>query len=180
MVSQFKKEGPIFKDHSAFTLIEMLVVIIILGILALIIMPQITVSTEDANLNTLTTNLRIIRSVIEHYYLEHKGAYPGQKKTDGSGKDEGDKKKAATAFVDQLTMFTSPEGETNNVKDSTYKYGPYLRSGMPINPFNNKDDVVCDTSETDITIKASDGNSGWKFYTKTGVFIANDGAHDKL
>lgn len=180
MVSQYKNEGRIFKDHSAFTLIEMLVVIIILGILALIILPQITVSTEDANLNTLTTNLRIIRSVIEIYCLEHKGAYPGRKKVDGSGKDIGNKDEAAKAFVDQLTMFTSPEGEINNVKDSTYKYGLYLRLGMPMNPFNNRDDVVCDTSETGISVKVSEGNSGWKFYTKTGVFIANDGAHDNL
>lgn len=180
MVLQFKNEGSIFKDHSAFALIEMLVVVIILGVLALIIMPQITVSTEDANLNTLTTNIGIIRNVIDLYHLEHKGAYPGQKKVDGSGKDIGKKGEAASAFVDQLTMFTSTEGETNNVKDFTYIYGPYLKSGMPMNPFNNRDDVVCNTSETDITVKASDGKSGWRFYTKTGVFIANDGAHDNL
>jgi len=179
MVSETKRQSPLFENQSAFTLIEMLVVIIILGILALIIIPQITVSTEDANLNILTTNLRIMRSAIELYYHEH-GAYPGQKKTDGSGKDEGDNNKAATAFVNQLTNYTSATGGTNNIKDGTYRYGTYLKFGMPSNPYNENSDMKCDTGEKDITKRTSDGKTGWKFYTKTGVFIANDGSHDNL
>ncbi len=59
------------KSQSGFTLIEMLIVIVVLGILAMIIVPQITVSTEDAKTSTLQTNLTGIRSSIETYYAQH-------------------------------------------------------------------------------------------------------------
>jgi len=45
------------KEQAGFTLIEMLIVVILLGILAMLIVPQISVSTGDANLNTLKSNL---------------------------------------------------------------------------------------------------------------------------
>ena len=72
------------KSRDGFTLIEMLIVIIILGILAMVIIPQITVSQEDAKVSTLKTNLTGIRSAIELYYAQHNNIYPGVKKTDGT------------------------------------------------------------------------------------------------
>ena len=88
---------------------------------------------------------------------------------------------AGKAFIEQLTRYTDINGEVKNEKDGTYKFGPYLKSDkLPLNPFNNDNDVLCDITTTDVSAKASDGSSGWKFYTKTGVFLANDGAHDDL
>ena len=55
---------------SGFTLIEMLIVIIILGILAMIIIPQLGVTTDDAKTNTLQANLSSIRSAVEVYYAQ--------------------------------------------------------------------------------------------------------------
>jgi hypothetical protein len=49
---------------------------------------------------------------------------------------------------------------------------------LPENPYNSLDTVLCDRAETDITVRASDTTTGWKFYTLTGVLMANDGAHD--
>ena len=78
------------KNRDGFTLIEMLIVIIILGILAMVIIPQITVSQEDAKISTLKTNLGGIRSAIEMYYTQHNNTYPGVKKVDGTAADVAD------------------------------------------------------------------------------------------
>ena len=179
MFRQVKEQ--ILKSQSGFTLIEMLVVVIILGILAMIIIPQITVSTEDARLNTLQTNLNTVRSAIEVYAAQHANNYPGAKKTDGSGTDTvaGD---LPAAFLDQLMQYSDAQGQTSTTLDKVnFPYGPYLKTGMPVNPYNDLGDLTTDIAELDITVKDSTGaGTGWKFYVKTGVFMAADGAHDTL
>ena len=150
----------------AFTLIEMLIVIVILGVLAMVIIPQISTSTDDAKLSTLRTNLTSMRNAVELYYAQHSSMYPA---TNGTYQ----------TFLQQLTRYTDAGGTVSATKDTTYKFGPYLKGGnLAMNPFNNKNDAVIDASTADITVKASDGTTGWKFYAKTGVLIANDGAHD--
>ncbi len=159
------------KGRAAFTLIEMLIVIIILGILAMVIIPQIGTTTEDARLSTLRTNLNSMRNAVELYYVQHNSTYPGAVLGGAASPEE--------AFVQQLTRYTDADGNIATVRDATFRYGPYLRGGaLATNPFNNKNDVTVDTTEDDITARESDGTTGWKFYTITGILIANDGDHD--
>ena len=171
------------KKQAGFTLIEMLIVIIILGILAMIIIPQISVSTGDAKVNTLRTNLSTVRSAIELYYHQHDATYPGAVKTDGTGVATvaGD---LPAALVDQLTKYSESNGKAAG--DSTTLtapiYGPYLKMvTLPENPFNASKVATCDITVTDVTTRLAvpaDG-TGWRYYVKTGVFIANDDlAHD--
>ncbi len=169
-----------FKKQAGFTLIEMLIVIVVLGILAMIIIPQITVSTEDAKISTLQTNLSGMRSAVETYYAQHDSNYPGKKKeTDGT--DVANVTEAGTAFLAQLTLYSTAAGVTANVKDATYKYGPYIKGGaMPKNPFTSTNDVTADLA-TNITTRVADtGTKAWKFYPNTGVLIANDTAPHAL
>ncbi|MEE8432779.1 MAG: type II secretion system protein [Candidatus Desulfatibia sp.] len=168
------------KCQSGFTLIEMLIVIVVLGILAMIIIPQITVSTEDAKISTLQTNLSGLRSSIETYYAQHDSIYPGAKKeTDGTNTaSDGE---AGTAFLAQLTLYSRATGVTANVKDATFKFGPYIKGGvLPKNPFTATSNVTADFDETNITVRVADTASAWKFYPITGVFIANDTAAHAL
>jgi len=159
------------RSRAAFTLIEMLIVIVILGILAMVIIPQISTSTDDAKLSTLRTNLTSMRNVVEVYYAQHNNVYPGAVLGGAATPSE--------AFVQQLTRYTDAAGNIATVKDATFKFGPYLKGGaLAMNPFNNKTDVTVDAVQADITVKASGGLTGWKFYAKTGVLIADDGAHD--
>lgn len=164
-------------ERKGFTLVELLIVVIILGVLAAIAIPQFGSNSEDAKLSALDTNLSELRGAIELYYHQHKAVYPGAKKhTDGSAATtDAD---AAAAFVNQLTLYSDANGKTAAEKDDTYKYGPYLKKGIPSNPFNGLSSVVCDAGETDITAAASGGTAGWKFYPKTGRLIADDGTHD--
>jgi len=169
----------ILKKQAGFTLIEILIVVILLGILATIIIPQVRVSSDDAELNSLKTNLNSMRDAIRLYYHQHSHIYPGGNSS--AGLPASTIAVAAGAFVKQLTMYTRLDGKTSTKKDETYKFGPYLKSDeLPLNLFNNDNDVLCDITTTDISAKTSDGSTGWKFYTKTGVLLANDGAHNDL
>jgi general secretion pathway protein G len=170
------------KSQYGFTLIEMLIVIIILGILAMIIIPQLSVSTSDAKLQTLQTNLATLRNAVELYYHQHEGKYPGSTKaTDGTA--VGTDGEAEIAFLAQLTKYSGSDGKTADEKVAPAIYGPYLKGlVLPTNPFNNKNDVVCDFDEANITTRSSAGQDfGWKFYPVTGVLIpADKAAHDTL
>jgi general secretion pathway protein G len=166
----------VLSGRGGFTLIEMLIVVVILGILAAVVVPQISVSTDDAKLNTLKTDLTQIRAAMEIYYAQH-GVYPGYNKIDGARATS--HAECATAFEQQMTRYTDADGTVASVKDATHKYGPYLKA-LPTNPFNNLADIVCDFDEDDITVKASSGNAGWKVYAVTGVFMADDGNNDTL
>jgi len=159
----------------------MLIVIIVLGILAMIIVPQITVSTDDAKVNTLQTNLAGIRSAIELYYVQHNNAFPGA--NDVNGAATSDNGEAATAFVQQLTRFTKTDGAVTSIKDSTYEYGPYIKQGqLPANPFDadSDRDVKANASVTSIAqARTPDAATAWYIFPKVGVIFANDdGATD--
>ena len=162
-----------FKDRAGFTLIEMLIVIIILGILAMVIIPQISVSTDDAKVSTLKGNLAGLRSAIEIYYAQHSNKYPGM--TDSTnGNTNNDAGVAASSMVLQLEQYTSSSGKVQTTKDGTFKYGPYVKTGLPTNPFNEKKTVVCDATTDIAAAKAPSGGAGWKFHFNTGVLYADD------
>lgn len=58
------------KRH-AFTLVEILIVVIILGILAAIVVPSFTNASTDAKRVSLVRQLHTIRSQIQLYIVEH-------------------------------------------------------------------------------------------------------------
>jgi len=181
MKNVVKRKNLKLNEQSGFTLIEILIVVILLGILATIIIPQISVSSDDAKLNTLKTNLSNLRSAVELYYYQHSNAFPGAK-DEADGSDAADNTAAADAWVAQMQQYTDNLGVASTSGSSVYQFGPYLRHGIPVNPFNNLNTVVCDIAVTDITTKTSAGdNAGWKFYPKTGILVSGDnGAHDSL
>ncbi|MFC1822189.1 type IV pilin protein [Thermodesulfobacteriota bacterium] len=170
-----------FEKNEGFTLIEILVVVILLGILATIIIPQVSVSSDDAKLNAAKTNLANLRNAIELYYYQHSNKFPGALGETSGGATTSDVD-AATAFVEQMMKYSSSAGITADSGSSTYQYGPYLRNGIPTNPFNDLDTMICDFDEPDITVKSSSGQDyGWKFYPKTGILVSGDnGAHNSL
>jgi len=61
--------------RGAFTLIEVLIVVIIMAVLAATIIPQFADSTTDAKRSALEFNLHTMRSQAELYRM-HSGSYP--------------------------------------------------------------------------------------------------------
>ncbi len=172
------------KNQKGFTLVELLIVVIILGILAAVAIPQFGDSTQEAREETLNTNLATLRSAVE-LYMAHHGEYPGALSTDGLETATNDAQCKA-AFIAQLTQYTDGRGyATNDRGDASLVgtvYGPYMKkSELPENPFVAgaalSKDVLCVTTSSVLTLTSS-GTEGWKFNSQTGRAIANDGAHD--
>ena len=144
------------KKRNGFTLVEILIVVVILGILAAIVIPQFSDASEQANLSSLTSNLQTVRSQIQLYKIQHNGALPG----------------AGTAdFTAALTGVTSMAGATVAVGTSG-AVGPYLQA-IPKNPYVTGADAA--TVVEGVVAPTVDGK-GWYFNTSTGAFNANDTA----
>jgi prepilin-type N-terminal cleavage/methylation domain-containing protein len=166
----------VLTDQSGFTLMEILIVVILLGILAMVVVPQITISSEDTKAATLQSNLGQMRSLLEIYYAQHNEKYPGEiNDVTGSGAPSD----AAVAFVNQLTLYTKSSGAASKTDKTNFPLGPYIKgSTLPPNPFNNESDVIIDNNIDDLTARtlvAGDDDYGYKFFLKTGVLIACDG-----
>jgi len=166
----------VLTDQSGFTLMEILIVVILLGILAMVVVPQITISSEDTKVSTLQSNLGQMRSLLEIYYAQHSETYPGEiDDADGAGAPTD----AAAAFVNQLTLYTKASGAASKTDKDTYPLGPYIKgTSLPPNPFNNKNNVIVDNNVDDLTartLSSGDDQFGYKFFVKTGVLIASDG-----
>ena len=117
------------RKNRGFTLVEILIVVIILGILAAIVIPQFTSASEDARKSNMKSQLQTLRSQIELYKLQHRDTPPALTGNDWSAmlvctNDAGAKKTTAPT----------------NVPDGTFKFGPYMQAA-PVNPLNGFSNV---------------------------------------
>lgn len=60
----------------AFTLIEILIVVVILGILAAIVIPQFTDASTEASNASVRSQLQTLRGQLELYRVQHNDTYP--------------------------------------------------------------------------------------------------------
>src|SRR3954464_9824606 len=65
-----------YSRKSGFTLIEILIVVIILGILAAIVIPQFSSASGDAKKASLQSTVQTLRSQIALYKLQHSDKLP--------------------------------------------------------------------------------------------------------
>ena len=168
--------------QQGFTLVELLIVVIILALLAAIVVPQFASSTDDAKLASLDTTLGNVRSAIDLYYQQH-GEYPGAltaadaacvaPATSGTGTG-GAGAQGVLAFSEQMSLYTDADGGACSVKDTNFKFGPYLKKGtLPSNPITSVATLeVIDTG--DLLMSGSAATLGWKYDILVGKFIAND------
>ena len=103
--------------RSGFTLVEILIVVVILGILAAIVIPQFTEASTEAKLSALCTDLQTLRSQIELYKIQHNDNPP-----------------EFANFTLQMTGQTDIDGAVGT------DYGPYMQK-IPTNQFNDKSNL---------------------------------------
>jgi general secretion pathway protein G len=65
------------RKNSGFTLVELVVVVMILGILAAVAAPKVMGTSAKATDNSVKQTLAVVRDAIERYAAEHGGALPG-------------------------------------------------------------------------------------------------------
>lgn len=149
----------------AFTLVELMIVVAILGILAAIVIPQLQGNTIKARESAAKDTLRTWRSQIEFYKMQHNGKAPGYKGP-----------LAATAAELKCQFIGTSDINGNAVAASNptapFLYGPYLKA-IPKNPFNNRDEIVYVPVATQFSAAANGTSSGWLYKKETGEIRLN-------
>lgn len=141
------KTSSIARRYSAFTLVEVLLVVVILSILATLVVLQFASADSQTRENSAKMNLFRIRAQLELYKQHHNSGYP-----------------SLANFVDQLLESTDDLGNTAPSGTPGFRYGPYLLS-IPTNPFTRSAVIGGDFTA---------GSSDWYYNENTGEIRAND------
>ncbi len=139
--------------NKGFTLVEILIVVVILGILAAIVIPQFTQASESARASSLKSQLQTIRSQLELYQIQHQGEYPTLAQLTAGGSPHG--WSVMTGVTNEFHELDGSETAGNPDAD----LGPYLQKA-PVNPFTASSDV------------ATDNTASWEYTAASGAVRA--------
>jgi general secretion pathway protein G len=138
---------------TAFTLVEILIVVVILGILAAIIVPQFGHASQDSRISSVQSTLQSLRRQVELFKAEHDGTPP-----------------QTTSGLWSVLMSRSDTSETTVDLPVGTAHGPYLAT-LPVNPINGMSAVS--------TNAGPDTTSGWYYtWTPAGTFTIQSRAVD--
>jgi prepilin-type N-terminal cleavage/methylation domain-containing protein len=130
------------KVIKAFTLVELIIVVAILGILAAIVLPSFQSHAEEAKKSAGKDNLRILRNTIQLYATQHGDVPPGYMNDDP----------------------TQPVGFTT-FWIQVVRDGHYL-SALPRNSFNESN-VITVLGNSDTFPADAPGDTGWIYKPAT-------------
>jgi general secretion pathway protein G len=142
---------------TGFTLVEILIVVVILGILAAVVVPQFTEASSDSEQAALDSNASQIQKQIELYILQHNGRGPH---LNHAGNTD------AANFANRLTGTTDVYGQITDDGD----YGPYLASW----PSNPRITDATRAAQVQVDGMATRGLYGWYYSTTYNLFLPGD------
>jgi len=139
------------RRRTAFTLIEILIVVVIMAVLAALIVPQFSTVQNDAKVSAAQKNLFGMRSLVLVYMLEHGNTLP------------------TASVAQQFTQASDVTGTIFSASQTTQcPFGPYCQT-IPVNPFTGSSAIAIYAGTT--TPQASGSSSaGWIYGTATGSF----------
>ena len=139
-----------------FSLIELVIVVMIIGIIAAVAIPRMSRGTTGAAEGALSADLAVMRNALDLYITEHVGSAPG------------------ATIVGQLTQYTDINGNVSPTKETTYIYGPYLRAvpGLPVGSKEGATEVY-EESSAGGTPPNGGAAYGWWYNSATSDIRAN-------
>ena len=144
----------VIRKNPAFTLVEILIVVIILGILAAIVIPRFANASADTRRAALASQLNTLRAQIQLYTIEH-----------------GDQRPSNLAVNwNELTTITVHNG-TNR--------GPYLPS-VPVNPVNGFTGVAVVAADPTWGDPVAGANIGFVYNSANGFMYGTSKSGTKV
>jgi general secretion pathway protein G len=162
----------------AFTLVEIMIVVVILGILAATIVPQFSNASQTARQNTLRDDLQYLRMQIGVFKAQHREIAPGYAPGTGGSPSEAN-------WIAQMTQFTAEDCTSSAAYSAVYQFGPYL-SRMPDNPLLGQPGILVvgdgQPMPDPSTFPIMNGNVpyGWIYQPQTQQIMANLNGSDLI
>ena len=159
------------RQGKGFTLVEILIVVVLLGVMAAIVIPAVANCGKSSRETTLSASLKMLRTFVLVYTSHHLEVAPGY--------PDGNRLAVPTedAFIAQAMLASTSGGETAAIGTPGYDRGPYL-SKIPKNPFNNLDTVQVLANGAAFPA-AGDDSHGWIYKPLTGeIRPGNSGSND--
>jgi prepilin-type N-terminal cleavage/methylation domain-containing protein len=147
------------RARPAFSLVELVVVVMIIGMLATMAIPRMSRGATAASGSTLLGDLTIVRNAILHYAIEHRNSFPGAD---------------AAKVTAQLTQYSDLSGTASPTPTATAIYGPYLLKIPPCPVGHNpgSDEILIDAVNSPPAPNAG-SSAGWVYNPSTGEFYPN-------
>lgn len=146
------------RPEHGFTLIELLIIMLVLLIVAMLVLPRIAITAEDARDAALSTDLKTLRRQLEVYKQQHGGKGP---EVNEQGQFD------LANLTNRMTDRTMPNGRL----DSKGTLGPYLHE-WPSNPFCDAA-VAAKIKFGKALVPPRDGTTGWYFSIATRQIHVN-------
>jgi len=158
------------KRTAGFTLVEILIVVVLLGILAAVVLPAVSNGAIAARRAALMQDLQLLRRVVLIYETQHLEVAPGYANGDTSAAP------TEAVFVDQATLASRESGQTAAPGTAGFNRGPYLLR-IPTNPLNNLNTVQMLGDGEGFPAEGDDSH-GWMYKAAAGEIRADSPGTD--